>query len=62
MICDHFTPADPHTHTSEPVPFILYDSRHPGNQPRPYSEAAAKDSGLVLEHGFDFLPRLVERG
>ena len=62
VMCDHLTPITLKTHTSEPVPFALFDSRHPGNQPQSYSEAAAKQSGLVMEHGFDLLPRLVERG
>ena len=61
VMCDHLTPISLKTHTSEPVPFVLFDSRHTGNKPRPYSEAAAKQSGLVLEHAADLLPRLVER-
>ena len=54
-------PVSLRTHTSEPVPFILYDSRTPGDQPRPYTEAAAQDTGLLLEQAADLLPRLLER-
>ena len=61
VMCDHLTPVTLKTHTSEPVPFVLFDSRRPGDLPQSYSEAAAKQSGLVMEHGFDLLPRLVER-
>jgi 2,3-bisphosphoglycerate-independent phosphoglycerate mutase len=61
VMCDHLTPIALKTHTSEPVPFVLFDSRHPGDHPRPYSEAAARDSGLLLEQAADLLPRLVER-
>jgi 2,3-bisphosphoglycerate-independent phosphoglycerate mutase len=61
VLCDHFTPLTLRTHTDEPVPFILYDSRTPGDRPRPYTEAAAKDTGLLLDHGADLLPRLLER-
>jgi 2,3-bisphosphoglycerate-independent phosphoglycerate mutase len=61
VMCDHLTPIALKTHTSEPVPFVLFDSRNPGDIPRPYSEAAAKNSGLLLEQGADLLPRLVER-
>lgn len=61
VLCDHLTPLALRTHTSEPVPFILYDSRTPGDRPRPYSEAAAKNTGLLLEQGADLLPRLLER-
>jgi 2,3-bisphosphoglycerate-independent phosphoglycerate mutase len=61
LLCDHFTPIAVRTHTPEPVPFILYDSRSPGNHNRPYTEAAARDAGLLLEQAADLLPRLAER-
>ena len=61
VLCDHFTPLSLRTHSSEPVPFILYDSRRPANQPRPYTEAAAKNTGLLLEQAADLLPRLLEK-
>ena len=61
VLCDHFTPLILRTHTDEPVPFILYDSRTPGDRPRPYTEAAAKDAGLLLDQAADLLPRLLER-
>ena len=61
VLCDHFTPLSLRTHSPEPVPYILYDSRTPGDQPRPYTEAAARDAGLLLEQAADLLPRLLER-
>jgi 2,3-bisphosphoglycerate-independent phosphoglycerate mutase len=61
VLCDHLTPLALRTHTAEPVPFILYDSRTPGDRPRPYSETAAKNAGLLLESGSDLLARLLER-
>ncbi|MEW6387578.1 MAG: cofactor-independent phosphoglycerate mutase [Thermodesulfobacteriota bacterium] len=61
VLCDHLTPLAVRTHTPEPVPFVLFDSRTPGDQPRPYSEAAAQATGLALDHGHDLLPRLLER-
>jgi 2,3-bisphosphoglycerate-independent phosphoglycerate mutase len=60
VLCDHFTPLSLRTHSSEPVPFILYDSRRPGDHHRTYTEAAAKSTGLLLEQGADLLPRLLE--
>ncbi len=62
VLCDHFTPLAVRTHTREPVPFALYDSRTAGDQPRPFTEAAAKNSGLLLEQGADLLPRLLGKG
>jgi len=59
VMCDHLTPVAVKTHTPEPVPFVLYDSRHSQENSRPYSEAAAQASGLVLEQGADLLPRLI---
>jgi 2,3-bisphosphoglycerate-independent phosphoglycerate mutase len=61
VLCDHLTPLALRTHTDEPVPYILYDSRIAANQSRPYTEAAAQATGLLLEHGADLLPRLLER-
>ncbi len=59
VMCDHLTPIAVKTHTPEPVPYILYDSRHSGESPRPYSEAAAQVSGLLLEQGAELLSRLI---
>jgi 2,3-bisphosphoglycerate-independent phosphoglycerate mutase len=61
VLCDHLTPLALRTHTPEPVPYILYDSRTPGNRPRPYSEAAAQATGVLLDQGADLLPHLLER-
>ncbi len=61
VLCDHLTPISVRTHTPEPVPYILYDSRGSQNQTRPYTEAAAQATGLLLEQGADLLPRLLER-
>jgi 2,3-bisphosphoglycerate-independent phosphoglycerate mutase len=61
VLCDHLTPLSLRTHSSEPVPFILYDSRTPGNHQRAYTEAAAQATGLLLEQAADLLPRLLER-
>jgi 2,3-bisphosphoglycerate-independent phosphoglycerate mutase len=61
VLCDHLTPLAVRTHTTEPVPFVIYDSRTPGDRGRPYSEAAAEHAGLLLEQGADLLPRLLGR-
>ena len=61
-LCDHLTPIALRTHTSEPVPFALYDSRTPGDRRQNYTEAQAAKTGLLLEQAADLLPRLLERG
>jgi 2,3-bisphosphoglycerate-independent phosphoglycerate mutase len=59
VLCDHLTPLALRTHSPEPVPFVLYDSRTPGDRRRSYSEAAAQEAGLLLDQGADLLPRLL---
>ena len=61
IMCDHLTPVSVKTHTPEPVPFVLYDSRQARETSRRYSEAAAQASGLVLEQGAELLARLIEQ-
>ena len=47
---DHPTPVHLMTHTSEPVPFIIYrGGTSAGNGASSYDEAQAKSSGLVVE-------------
>lgn len=61
VLCDHLTPLSVRTHTPEPVPFVLFDSRHPGDQLQFFTEADAQESGLLLEQAADLLPRLLEQ-
>ncbi|SHJ58535.1 phosphoglycerate mutase [Malonomonas rubra DSM 5091] len=59
---DHPTPVAKRTHTSDPVPFIMFDSRtDEAASVAGYSEAEAKASGLLVA-GHQLLPLLIERG
>ncbi|MDR1298199.1 MAG: cofactor-independent phosphoglycerate mutase [Deltaproteobacteria bacterium] len=52
--CDHLTPLELRTHTADPVPFLVYDSRGTGRQNPPaagYSEAEAAKTGLTVPDG-----------
>jgi 2,3-bisphosphoglycerate-independent phosphoglycerate mutase len=60
-LCDHFTPLALRTHSPEPVPYVLYDSRTSGDRLQFYTEADARETGLLLEQAADLLPRLLER-
>ncbi|MDR2302877.1 MAG: cofactor-independent phosphoglycerate mutase [Deltaproteobacteria bacterium] len=53
VACDHYTPLELRTHSSDPVPFILYDPlARPMETPPPgYSELAAKNTGLFVPDG-----------
>ena len=62
LMPDHRTPLSLKTHSPEPVPFALYDSRRPqGTQPRRFNEHAAEATGLLIDKADLLLPRLVER-
>lgn len=58
---DHPTPIACRTHTSDPVPYMLYDSRTDRKSGRLYNEEAAKASGIVVEHGFTLMSKLLEK-
>jgi 2,3-bisphosphoglycerate-independent phosphoglycerate mutase len=60
-LCDHFTPLSRRTHSPEPVPYVLFDSRTSGDRRQFYTEADARETGLLLEQAADLLPRLLER-
>jgi 2,3-bisphosphoglycerate-independent phosphoglycerate mutase len=57
---DHPTPIAKKTHTSEPVPFLLYDSREEKSVPRRFTEKDALASGLSIEEGHTILKKLLE--
>jgi len=57
---DHPTPVRLMTHTSEPVPFVIYrGGEGDGNGAASYSEAEAKKTGVVME-GYELLPTLLK--
>jgi 2,3-bisphosphoglycerate-independent phosphoglycerate mutase len=56
LLPDHATPCALRTHTSDPVPYLLYDSTRPGAGGE-YSEAATAASAPVVAH--DLMARLV---
>lgn len=58
---DHPTPIACRTHTSEPVPYMLYDSRTDTKSGGLYNEEAARASGIVVEHGFTLMSKLLEK-
>ena len=62
LMPDHRTPVSLKTHSPEPVPFVLYDSRQiQGNTPRRFNEFAAENTGLLIDKADLLLARLVER-
>lgn len=55
VLPDHPTPVRVRTHTSEPVPYMLYDSTKAEAGCREYSEKAGRESGRFLEEGYRLL-------
>ena len=62
VLPDHPTPLEIRTHSREPVPFFLYDSRSDANGVATYTEATAAECGLYIPDGFTLLERVIERG
>ena len=54
VICDHFTPISLRTHTSDPVPFLLYHSEKKYQGKAQFNERTAQDEPLIAA-GHEFL-------
>ncbi len=65
LMPDHRTPIVTRTHSSDPVPFILLDSRQwgrSGSKPAVgYSEEAADSSGRLVEDGSKMIEMLLSK-
>ncbi len=59
---DHPTPIAKRTHTSDPVPFVIYDSTDTKNNPWRFTEKDAGETGLFIEEGCSLLGRLLQKG
>lgn len=63
IVPDHRTPLAIRTHSSDPVPFVIYDSRHelPVDESRQFNERAAAASGNHIEEGHTLADKFFER-
>lgn len=59
ILPDHPTPIRCRTHTSDPVPYLLYDSTAPVTGLDSYSERQARTTGLFEPEGYKLLDKLV---
>lgn len=55
---DHPTPIRLRTHTSDPVPFLLYDSTKETKRVGFYNEEEAKNSGVLYPEGYRLIDEL----
>ncbi len=58
---DHPTPIRIRTHASDPVPYLLFDSRKDLKNPLGYTERDAKKSGICYEEGYTLMDHFLER-
>lgn len=56
---DHATPLSLKTHTNDPVPFFIYDSRNPKNGVDTFNENTAKETGLFIEVGHTLMNKFI---
>ena len=60
VLPDHPTPIAMRTHTSDPIPYMLYDSTADLGSGRLYTEADAKDSGILIEEGYKLIDHFLQ--
>lgn len=61
LMPDHPTPLAIRTHTSDPVPYIIYKSgKCAESGVKSYTEAEALKTGVVVEHGYTLIERLTK--
>ena len=58
---DHPTPLETRTHSSDPVPYLIYDSRKTRQGVPVFTEATAAATGIFVDHGPDIMQKLLEK-
>ena len=61
VLPDHPTPLQIRTHSSDPVPFMLYDSRKEYSGVDCFDEQSAQTTEIMIEHGHDLLDTVIEK-
>lgn len=62
LICpDHPTPLNIKTHSADPVPYLIYDSRKVLSGADTFTEKTAAASGNFIEHGPSIMDKLLEK-
>jgi 2,3-bisphosphoglycerate-independent phosphoglycerate mutase len=63
VLSDHPTPLLLKTHSSEPVPFVIFsskDGRKARRRDRAFDEISAQRAGLLVERGHELLERFIK--
>ena len=61
VLPDHPTPIRIRTHSSDPVPYVLYDSTRQTKKMARYTEAEAQATGVFLPHGYELMAKLLQK-
>ncbi|MCH5270010.1 MAG: cofactor-independent phosphoglycerate mutase [Lachnospiraceae bacterium] len=61
VLPDHPTPIRVRTHTSDNVPYMLYDSTAEKSETWNYNEEEGRSSGILVERGHKLIERLFEK-
>lgn len=61
VLPDHPTPIRLRTHTGDPVPYVIFDSRCNGHRQTGFSEREAAASGIFVEDGHRLMERFLEK-
>jgi len=61
ILPDHPTPIRCRTHTSDPVPYILYDSAMDQKKLARYNEREAAATGIFESHGYRLMDRFIQK-
>ena len=61
VLPDHPTPIRVRTHTSDPIPYLLYDNGQELRKIGRYNEKEARESGVVVARGCELMDRLFAR-
>ena len=60
ILPDHPNPLKYRTHTADPVPYVLYDSRYQRRAAGHYNEKEAAASGIFIPEGYTLLQKFLE--
>jgi 2,3-bisphosphoglycerate-independent phosphoglycerate mutase len=59
ILPDHPTPIRCRTHTSDPVPYLLYDSENTTDQGVSFSEKQAMSTGVYVPNGHELIQKMI---
>ncbi len=61
ILPDHPTPIAVRTHTSDPVPYMIYDSTKKFSHDINYNERQAEETGRIFEYGYELMSYFISK-